>query len=113
MSKEIRRHGRIPFIGIVRLSWEDAQGQPKYAQGQCMDVSESGLRVEVNTAIAPRTRISLNADRIKLSGSATVKHVVRYGSKYILGLELSEALREKTLAALREPWALRTVPPVV
>src|SRR5271154_2187221 len=104
MPKDVRRHRRIPLIGMVRLAWEDAQGQTKHAQGQCIDISESGMRIEVNTSIAPRTRIMINAERIKVSGSATVKHVERYGSKYILGLELSETLREKTLAAIREPW---------
>lgn len=113
MAKDVRRHRRIPFIGMVRLAWEDAQGQTKFANGQCLDVSESGMRIEVNTSIAPRTRIMLNAERMKLSGSATVKHVVRYGSKYLLGLELSETLREKTLAAIREPWELRTPTGVV
>ncbi len=113
MSKDVRRHRRIPYVGVVRLTWEDAQGQPRYTQAQCIDVSESGLRVQVNMPVAARTRLMLNAERIKLSGSASVKHVERYGSKYILGLELSEVLREKTLAAIREPWGMRAPAPVV
>ncbi len=111
MSKDVRRHRRVPYVGVVRLTWEDAQGQAKFAQGQCIDVSETGMRVEVHAPITARSRVMLNAERIHLSGAASVKHVVRYGSKYLVGLELSEALREKTLAAIREPWALRT--PVV
>jgi hypothetical protein len=107
MSRDVRRHRRIPYVGVVRLTWEDAQGQPRYAQGQCIDVSEGGLRIEVRTPVVAHTHLMLNAEKIKLSGSAKVKHVERYGSSYILGLELSESLREKTLAAIREPWALR------
>jgi hypothetical protein len=103
MLKDIRRHRRIPLVGIVRLVWEDERGETRYAQGQCIDVSEGGLLVEVRTPIAARTRLTLNAERIQWSGSASVRHVERYGSKYILGLELSGALREKTLEALRAP----------
>jgi hypothetical protein len=113
MAKDVRRHRRIPFIGMVRLAWEDAQGQTRHAQGQCIDVSEGGIRVEVHTAVPSHTHVMLNAERIQLSGGASVKHVARYGSKYLLGLELSQALREKTLAAIREPWAMRTPTDVV
>lgn len=106
--KESRRHSRIPFLGPLRLGWCDLSGEPRYAIAKCLDVSESGLRVEVPVSIPQRTSVSLNAERIKLSGSATVRHVVRHGAKYIVGLELSQKLQEKTAAALREPWALRT-----
>jgi hypothetical protein len=76
-------------------------------QGRCLDVSEKGLRIEVPQPILVNSRISLRADRINLGGSATVKHVTRHGFKYILGLELSQPLRDQTLAVICEPWALR------
>jgi hypothetical protein len=112
MSKDSRRHRRVPYIGPIRLVWED-NGQSRFVQGKCIDVSESGLRVESAVPIPLRSRISLNAEKIKMSGSATVKHVERFGAKYILGLELSQALHDKALAAIREPWALRTPSTVV
>ena len=74
---------------------------------KCLDISESGLRIEVSVNVPPRTAILINAERIKLSGPASVKHVVRHGAKYILGVELSQALHDKAVAALREPWGLR------
>ncbi len=37
------------------------------------------------------------ADRLKLTGSATVKHVEKRDAKYVLGLELSAAALERTL----------------
>ncbi len=39
---------------------------------------------------------------MKLVGAAMVKHVVRKGSKYILGLEMSQVLRDRTLSLIRE-----------
>jgi hypothetical protein len=106
-ASDVRKHRRVPYMGPIRLSWEDERGQPKFVQSKCLDISESGLRVETPQPIPVRTCVMLRAERINLSGSATVRHSQRYGSKYILGIELSQALQEKTLAMVREPWALR------
>ena len=94
-------------MGPIRLSWEDERGQPRFVQAKCLDISESGLRVETSQPIPLRTGLILRAERINLSGPATVRHSQRYGAKYILGIELSQVLHEKTLAMVREPWALR------
>ena len=103
MSKtEIRRHRRIPYFGRVRISWEDSQGRSRYAAGRCLDISEDGLRVELSEPIPLRSNISVQAEQVKLSGSAIVKHVARQGSKYWLGLELSQVLLYRTLTAIRE-----------
>ncbi len=108
MSKrDMRRHQRIPYLGPVRISWEDEHGLSKYAQARCLDVSEGGLRIEVPEPIPVHSRVSLAADRINLAGSATVKNIARHGSKYILGLNLSQPLRDQALALIREPWAFR------
>ena len=105
--REARRHHRIPYAGPVRVSWSDASGTPQFAMGKCIELSESGIRIEVPANIPARTSLLLSAERIKLSGPASVKHVVRSGAKYILGIELSQSMTEKAMAALREPWALR------
>lgn len=106
-SKDSRRHRRIPYLGPIQISWE-SYGQTRFAQGKCLDISENGLRIEVPIPVPVRTSIVLRAERIQLSGSATVRYSTRYGAKYILGIEMSQVLQEKTLAAIREPWALRT-----
>lgn len=107
-ERNIRRHRRIPYSGPVRISWQDGNGQPAYIQGKCLDVSEGGLRVESPQPVPARTLIAFNAERLKLSGSATVKHVQRRGPKYILGLELNAALLERTLALATEASTLQT-----
>lgn len=98
-NTNIRRHGRIPYTGPVRVSWQDSDGQSRYMMAKCIDVSEGGLRIESSEPIPARAVILLNAERLKVSGSATVKHVVRRGSKYLLGVELNAALLEKALTA--------------
>ncbi len=109
--KDGRRHQRIPYAGPVRISWIGPTGDPAYTIGKCIEVSESGMRVEVPVQIPVRTSLLLNAERIKLSGPATVRHCDRRGAKYALGLELSQTMTDKAMAALREPWALRADKP--
>lgn len=113
MSKDARRHSRVPFIGPVRLSWEDSQRETRFANAKCIDVSQSGIRIECPVPIPAGCSIILNAERIRFSGGATVKHVSRYGARYIMGLEMAQIAGEKTLAAIREPWALRGSPTLV
>jgi PilZ domain len=104
-KKDIRRHHRVSYLGRVVISWVDPHGQPKYAPAKCLDVSEAGMRIETPEAIPVRTNVSLRAEQIDLAGSATVKHVEGRGSKCILGLELSQALRDRTLKVIRDAEA--------
>jgi hypothetical protein len=90
----------------VAVSWT-VNDEPRYTRGRCIDVSEAGLRLELPVAVATGTDISLNAERIKISGQARVRHCTRYGAKYLAGVELSQALRNNALAALRDPQNLR------
>jgi hypothetical protein len=86
----------------VRLTWEDSRGEIRFAQGKCIDISEDGLRIESVTMIPAGARVMLNAERIKLAGSATARHGTRYGGRFTVGLELSQVAGEKTLAPIRE-----------
>lgn len=58
------------------------------------------MRLQVTEPIPLRSRVSMRADRINLAGSATVRHVARRGSKYIVGLNLSQALRDQAVALI-------------
>ena len=100
-AQNIRRHRRIAHTGPVRISWEE-RGEPRFALGKCVDLSEVGMRIESPQSIRPGAVIQLNAERIKLAGAATVKHVIRQGSKHLLGLELSHAVLAKTMAHIQE-----------
>ncbi len=113
MSKrDIRRHHRVAYRGRVAISWVDPQGLPKYASATCQDVSEAGIRIETPAPIPLYTNVSLRADQIKLVGSATVKHLERHGLKYILGLEMSQALRDQTLGVIPDAEASHKPAPV-
>jgi len=91
MSKNNQRlHPRVPYCGPARISWEDERGLTRFAHAKCIDVSRAGLRIESSEPIPLLTRLSLRADRINVSGSATVRNIAWRGCKYILGLNLSQ-----------------------
>jgi PilZ domain len=99
VEKSVRRHRRIPYSGPIRIAWETS-GQAQFAIGKCVDVSEEGLLIESTQQVQPGVVILLNAERIKVAGSATVKHTMRRGGKYRIGLKLSQAVLAKTIEKL-------------
>jgi hypothetical protein len=101
-ARNLRRHRRLAFSGYIDISWTDPRGQVKYARTKCLDVSEMGVRVEAPEPIPERTSVSLRAERLSVSGGATVRHVVRLGAKFILGLELTASIAEKALSGVEE-----------
>lgn len=98
-KKNIRRHPRIPYVNPVRISWEE-HGQQCYGLAKCIDLSETGMRLESQQAVTAGMRILLRSERLQYSGSATVKHVLRRGGKYFVGLYLSQPMLDKTMAQI-------------
>jgi hypothetical protein len=102
----------MPYRAPVSVFWDDDQGSTKYVHVKFLDISEGGMRIEVPEPIPIGAHISLRAERMNLVGSAVVKHAVRCGSKYLLGLELSEMLRDQVVALIRDPSAVQPPLPV-
>ena len=102
-KRESRRHNRIPYRGAVHISWEDESGLSRYAKANCLDVSEEGLLIELAEPIPVLSRLSLRADQINLGGSASVRHIAWRGCKYVVGLNLSQALEKASLWVAANP----------
>ena len=98
-TKNHRRHRRIPYVGPIRISWEE-QGEQFYALARCIDVSEDGVLVEVAQPVRPGTRILLMAERLKLHGAASVRHMDLFRGKYLLGINLTQGVAPGKLAEL-------------
>lgn len=99
MRPNSRRSQRFSYGERVRLSWHDSQGQVKYAHAKCLDVSDSGMAIELLEPVEVRSYVSLKADALKLAGSAAVRYCRRYAGKYFIGLEFSAGLRCTNLPA--------------
>lgn len=97
--KNNRRYRRIPYVLPVRISWED-QGEQCFSPARCIDLSEDGMRVEVSQRVRPGTRILVSAERIQISGAASVRRMDQFGGKYLLGLQLAQAVPSKKIAQL-------------
>jgi hypothetical protein len=95
----MRRHPRVPCLHPVRISWEE-QGQPRFAITKLTDVSESGLRIESSQPIPRGAIVMLESPRMNLRGAATVKHSIRRGAKFLLGLQLTQPLPGETVALI-------------
>lgn len=107
VSKNNRRHRRIPLAAPARISWED-QERPSFAIARCIDLSEEGMRIEVAQAIRPGTRIQIAAECFRFTGSASVRRADRHGAKYVLGLQLTQSMRPDKIAEI-EAHPLRSL----
>jgi hypothetical protein len=108
IAKNNRRHRRIPYLAPMRISWEE-QGQQCFTTARCLDLSEDGMRIEVAQQVRPGTRILINAERLKLSGAASVRRTERNGGKYLLGLQFAQAIPADKIAALEGRPAVTVV----
>jgi hypothetical protein len=69
------------------MSWKDGQGNSRTLAVRAIDLSNSGIRVESGEPIEAHTDVYVRAERYGLTGSTSVRHCSRRGSKYVLGLE--------------------------
>jgi DnaJ domain/PilZ domain len=84
-----RRKQRQLFDCSLEISWKDSQGSSRTMTAQAIDVSNSGIRVEASEPIEMHLAVYVRAERYGLTGSTTIRHCSRRGSKYVLGLEFS------------------------
>ena len=96
-TKTRRRHQRSPYAGVLLISWEDERGTIKYGRVKCRDIAVGGLQIESPEPIPLRTRVVLRGERLLIDGSATVRHIIRTGAKYVVGLEMSNTLKPQVV----------------
>jgi PilZ domain len=92
---DLRRHNRTPVAALVELNWTDGRGMEKFITGQIIDVSESGMRIQLREPLARQTYVTLRADHIGLHGRASVRTCAKQGTKYVVGLEFAGGLKWK------------------
>ena len=95
---DLRRHQRNAKSAPVQIIWKDRQGQDRFVNGRILDVSESGIRVEVSDPIEKQTYVTLQSPGLGLHGTASVRTCARKGMKYLVGLEFSAGLKWKPKA---------------
>jgi hypothetical protein len=91
----LRRQVRTDAKSIVQLVWKDQLGNEKFTKARTLDVSESGLRLEVPERIPERSYVTFRVDDLGLHGTASVRSCNGKGLKYIVGLEFSAGMKWK------------------
>ena len=89
VTKNLRRKERIPSRERVAIGWDDLIGQPRFMFANCQNISTDGLSVRIDQPIAVRTYVTIRSEKLKLAGTATVKHCIRRNSWYHVGLEFT------------------------
>ena len=97
---EPRRDPRIPYSGVVFISWQTFDGHPNHVLGRALAVSEREIGIELATRIPVGSFVRVQADSLSLDGSGTVRRVVRRTVGYLLELELSGSLDTAILSEL-------------
>jgi hypothetical protein len=97
---EPRRDPRIPYSGVVFISWKTFDGHRNHVLGRALAVSERGIAIELATRIPVGSFVRVKADSLHLDGSGTVRRVVCRTVGHVLELELSGSLDTDILSEL-------------
>jgi hypothetical protein len=95
---EKRRSPRFELKTQIRLSWTDHDGHFHFADARCIDVSETGIRVEVAGRLDSTCYINVRAEKLGINNSARVRSLNQKGLKNHVGLEFNGGWRWKALA---------------
>jgi hypothetical protein len=90
---DLRRQERRPCEHNVTIIWRDARGDNKFANARAVDISESGIRLQMPEAPPVHTYVTLRATKLGLLGNASVRYCLRTTpSKYAVGAEFTAGL---------------------
>lgn len=90
---EMRRHARSRLELPVELSWADPHGAGMAARGKCINISESGLRLNLPVPVPAGAYVNFRVSRMGLGGAGSVRYSRRDGVNFIVGLEFCGGLR--------------------
>jgi len=93
VTQDLRRHRRYAVdSGILDVWWLDVSGTMKKAQTRALNISETGMALELPEA-AMQLMVRFQSPRFKVQGVGAVRYCRHEGDKYIVGLEFKDDLR--------------------
>jgi hypothetical protein len=98
-TKNLRRAQRTALEERIAVGWDDSNGNPKFVFARCLNVSTDGLSLRLDEPIQVRAYVSLRSEKLKISGSASVKYCIRRNSWYQIGLEFSPGTKSNRAPA--------------
>jgi hypothetical protein len=100
MINNARRTERMLAKDQVTLSWEDNLGEPRFALVYCVNVSMHGIAIRFREPMTVRSYVRVRSEKLKLSGSASVKYCIRRNAWYQIGLEFTSGLKLNAMPGL-------------
>jgi hypothetical protein len=93
--EDLRGHRRYAVAEtFLRVTWLDANGDLRTENGaRPIDVSETGMGVQLPAAALLLSRVRLEAENGELLGHGKVRSCKPQGTKYIVGIEFTDSLR--------------------
>lgn len=96
---DLRTGQRIAFKTKAVVTWMDRTGNACSAIGECLDLSEAGMKVAMPMPLEVRTYVSVRCDAAKFHGSASVRSCAHGNMNYELGLEFTGGSKASPVAA--------------
>ncbi|MBI5280133.1 MAG: PilZ domain-containing protein [Candidatus Solibacter usitatus] len=87
MKAERRRFIRAPGMGKVKLHWRTPEGFTYQEVAACLDISRTGAKLELRSAIPQGTMLQLESRDLHIAGVAYVRHCKPRGMKFTVGVE--------------------------
>jgi hypothetical protein len=87
-----RTYDRSRLRGSVELAWTDSDGKLCTAIANCINISPTGLCVEMPCGIPIGTQLEVRAQSMRLPGPLTVRNCRRCGAWFRVGLRFSKLL---------------------
>ena len=74
------------------MYWRTAEGQSFHLPAKCMDISQSGVRLELERSIAVGTLVQLESPAFRVAGVAVVRRCDQVRLRYVLAIEFAGGL---------------------
>lgn len=99
MNVNMRREQRNASYQAYTISWRDADSFAHAEQVEGLDSSASGIGFRSPLELAPGTRIYIQAQDGGVAGFCLVRHCVRNGGSFVVGVEREEEMKLASGAA--------------
>ena len=116
-NSDKRRDPRVAGGGVlVRSFWMGNEGEMQSDLVRVLNISNRGIALELTGYPMRNTVIRIEGSKIGVAGRATIRHIVKSGSKYVVGAEFIEGAAWRRAAGQPpvpkpEPAATTVEPP--
>jgi hypothetical protein len=98
--REKRRSPRHQIRTKLKVSWTDVDGRYHFLDAECLNASETGVRVLLPSRVDTNCYINVKSVLLGLNSSARVRNVTPRGIKFEVGLEFNGGWRWEKLQSL-------------